>query len=162
MITFSFLGLFFRLNLKSNNDIREIAATGQTLDEFKSVVEKLRVKYEPIHKGEVLYDNEFEDSNDFNLKIPPWLCHSHIRIPPEEHIQRVSEKIKISEDPNTIKRIYLDEEGNEISRKRMKRLRRVKRRPDKPEGKHDRTGELCSQCFSPIVSCFTFSCFSDC
>lgn len=145
----------FRLNLKSNNDIREIAATGQTLGEFKSVVEKLREKYQPIHEGEILYVNEFESFNDFNLTIPPWLCHSYIRIPPEEHIQKVSEKIKISEDPNTIKRIYLDDEGKEISRKRMKRLRRVKRRPDKPEGKHDRTGELCDQCFSPIVSfCF--------
>lgn len=124
--------------------------------EFRSIVDRLREKYQPIHEGEILYVNELENSNDFNLTIPPWLCHSHIRIPPEEHIQRVSEKIKISEDPNTIKRVYLDDDGNEISRKRMKRLRRVRRRPDKPEGRHDRTGELCSHCLSPIVGGFSF------
>lgn len=51
-----------------------------------------------------------------------------------------------------IQKKYYDDRGQQISRKLMKKLRRVKRRPHKPEGHHERNTELCGVCSNPIVS----------
>ena len=69
---------------------------------------------------------------------------------PETHKQIIAEKVRIAEDPNRSKRQYFDNDGKEISRKRMKKLRRRQRRPNKPEGYHDRNLEYCDQCSNPL------------
>lgn len=84
--------------------------------------------------------------------MPPWLCQPYIRPAPEEHKKIIEEKVRKAEDPNTIKRQYFDNEGNEISRKKMKKLRRKNRRPAKPEGIPERRIEACVQCGNPLVS----------
>lgn len=69
---------------------------------------------------------------------------------PEQHIKLVEEKQKESE-----KRQYEDADGNPISRKRMKKLRRIARRPEKPDGVTycHKNLNLCSatDCVNPLV-----------
>lgn len=50
------------------------------------------------------------------------------------------------------KRQYEDAEGNVISRKKMKKLRRIMRRPEKPENFPERPMEKCLLCENPLVS----------
>ncbi|XP_055375663.1 tRNA-dihydrouridine(16/17) synthase [NAD(P)(+)]-like isoform X2 [Condylostylus longicornis] len=145
------------LNLKPNSKIREELAVAREMWQFRSFVQKIKDKYEPFHEGIDFYVEEEIDPNigseiikDYNLSLPPWLCQPYIRPLPEIFKKIIEEKIKIAEDPLRIKRQYYDEEGNEISRKKMKRLRRKSRRPNKPEGSHERNIEACPICTNPL------------
>lgn len=91
--------------------------------------------------------------------MPPWLCQPYVRVPPETHKQIIAEKVRRAEDPNRMKRQYFDNDGKEISRKKMKKLRRRMRRPNKPEGDHDRNLESCDQCLNPLVRFIFFDNF---
>lgn len=53
-----------------------------------------------------------------------------------------------------MKREFIDEEGNQISRKRMKKLRRVARRPNQTSQtpKIRRASILCAECPNPKVN----------
>lgn len=82
------------------------------------------------------------------MYLPPWICQPYIRPAPEVHIKTIEEKVKIAEDRE--KRKYFDDEGNEISRKKMKRLKKKSRRPLKPEGAHERNIESCPVCTNPL------------
>lgn len=147
--------------LPSNQEAREKIATAQTLPQFREAVVDIRTKYLPYHLGEQRYedemyrkDNDLETEDDhelnYNLTIPPWICHSYVRAPPEVHKKKLERHEAIAADPNAVKRRFLDEEGNEISRKKMKKLRRVSRRPDsQPEGQHERCSILCPKCQQP-------------
>uniref|UniRef100_A0A1A9WW05 tRNA-dihydrouridine(16/17) synthase [NAD(P)(+)]-like n=1 Tax=Glossina brevipalpis TaxID=37001 RepID=A0A1A9WW05_9MUSC len=140
------------LNLRPNADLREELAVANELEKFHRVVQKVQQKYEPYHEGLKPYEKEeFDPSvpieeHAYNMYLPPWLCQPYIRLSPEIHKQVIAEKARLAEDPSREKRQYYDNEGKEISRKRMKKLRRRFRRPDKPEGKHDRHLENCQQC----------------
>ncbi|XP_037906286.1 tRNA-dihydrouridine(16/17) synthase [NAD(P)(+)]-like [Hermetia illucens] len=145
------------LNLKPNAEIREALAVAREMPQFRFVVKELRDKYEPYHDGKLTYSPEEVDPSiatnseiDYNLSLPPWLCQPYIRPAPEEHKKIIEEKVRKAEDPNTIKRQYFDNEGNEISRKKMKKLRRKNRRPAKPEGIPERRIEACVQCGNPL------------
>ncbi|XP_054082705.1 tRNA-dihydrouridine(16/17) synthase [NAD(P)(+)]-like [Zeugodacus cucurbitae] len=144
------------MNLRPNADLREELAVSNQLERFRAVVEKIKHKYEPFHVGAVVYDAEEVDPSvlvieeGLNLSLPPWLCQPYIRVPPEMHKQIIAEKVRLAEDPNRQKRQFFDTEGNEISRKRMKKLRRRLRRPNKPEGRHERSLECCDQCANPV------------
>lgn len=149
--------------LPSNFKIREKIAIAHTLVDFRSAVMEIKEKYQPYHEGTLKYEEEIyrkdkdlddtqEESEtlDYNLKIPPWICHSYVRAPPEEHKRKMERHEAKAADPNTVKRQFFDVDGNEISRKRMKKLRRASRRPEtKPNGKHDRCEVLCGKCQQP-------------
>lgn len=116
----------------------------------------------PYHDGEKVYipeeiqrGDEKEENLNYNLRLPPWICQSYVRAAPEEHIEKLARQEALAADPNSTKRQFYDDDGNEISRKRMKKLRRVNRRPDpKPEGRHDRTTSVCPKCTNPAgVKC---------
>lgn len=62
-------------------------------------------------------------------------------------------KIKFCLKDRNIKRHYEDAEGNKISRKKMKKLRRINRRPEKQE-QFKRNTEKCSACVNPLVISF--------
>ncbi|XP_067622784.1 tRNA-dihydrouridine(16/17) synthase [NAD(P)(+)]-like isoform X3 [Eurosta solidaginis] len=144
------------MNLRPNGGLREELAVSNQLEHFRTVVNKIKNKYEPYHVGAAIYNAEEVDPSvlvieqGFNLSLPPWLCQPYIRLPPETHKQIIAEKVRLAEDPNRPKRQFFDTEGNEISRKRMKKLRRRMRRPNKPEGRHVRSLECCDQCANPV------------
>lgn len=144
------------MNLRPNADLREELAVSNQVEHFRNVVEKIKRKYEPFHLGAMVYNTEEVDPNvlvieeGLNLSLPPWLCQPYFRVPPEMHKQIIAEKVRLAEDPNRKKRQFFDTEGNEISRKRMKKLRRRFRRPNKPEGRHERSLECCDQCANPV------------
>lgn len=150
--------------LSSNSAVREKIATAHTLGQFREAVLEIRDKYRPYHTGEQVYreedvrkkdnemetDEEMEEVLNYNLTIPPWICHSYVRAPPEEHKKKLARHEALAADPNAQKRQFFDDDGNEISRKRMKKLRRVSRKPESnPEGRHDRCAELCPKCKQP-------------
>lgn len=113
---------------------------------------EVKERYEPYHEGRKPYAPEIEQAEgDYNLKLPPWICQPHVRAPPDEHIKKLERHEQLAADPNAEKRQFFDDDGNEISRKRMKKLRRVNRRPPaKPEGRHERASELCPKCQQPM------------
>lgn len=62
----------------------------------------------------------------------------------------------LQDNNNDSKRTFEDNDGNKISRKKMKKMRRVMRRPVKPEEalKNSRSGDICvnDTCPNPLVS----------
>lgn len=121
------------MNLKGNEILREELAVANQIEKFENVVEKIRLKYELYHRGEMSIENnqlndDYKDHKTFNLNLPPWLCQPYIRTPPEVYKRVLDEKQKITNSPDYEKREYYDDEGNQISRKRMKRLRRQSRK----------------------------------
>jgi tRNA-dihydrouridine synthase 1 len=116
-------------------------AAALLFDEFRDVVRNLEAKYRPFHEGEAVWDGEPTDDYvpDYNLKIPPWICQPYYRPPPAVHVALQEEKQKAAEQ-REIKHKYFDKEGNAISRKRMKKLKRLEKRA---KTKIERHGELC-------------------
>lgn len=72
----------FRLNLKTNAELREAMAVSQKPNDFRVVVKELEDKFLPFHLGHkvyldepVSYSTEFRTEEiSFNLTLPPWLC----------------------------------------------------------------------------------------
>lgn len=155
------------MSLPENNDLRIQLGETNTLATFKSITHQIKDKYEPFHLGKLTWSDTTEP-NTQNLVLPPWLCQPYVRMQPEQHIKLVEEKRKEPE-----KRQYEDADGNPISRKRMKKLRRIARRPEKPEGANggQKRLNLCSasNCVNPLVKkwykdfgggCDCFCCFA--
>ncbi|XP_030384345.1 tRNA-dihydrouridine(16/17) synthase [NAD(P)(+)]-like [Scaptodrosophila lebanonensis] len=148
------------MNIRQNAELREQLATANQLEQFRGVVAKIKNKYEPYQKGDAIYTMEEMDASithytsDHKEMLPPWLCQPYVRASPESHRQKIAEKEREAIDPNRIKRQYFDKDGNEISRKRMKKLRRRQRRPNKSDAhnkaRHDRQLEYCVQCVNPL------------
>lgn len=112
-----------------------------TFEAFREVVNHLATKYRPFHEGEAVWDGEptNDDVPDYNLKIPPWICQPYYRMPPEEHKQLLEVKQKAADQ--RVKERYFDGEGNAISRKHMKKLKRLEKRA---KIKIERNEELCT------------------
>lgn len=73
---------------------------------------------------------------------------------PNEHRRIQAEKVRRAEDPATIKREFFDTDGNKISRKLSKKLKRINRRPNRSwTTKNERNLELCSiDLVNPVVN----------
>lgn len=115
-------------------------ATSYTIEAFREVVNILTDKFRPYHEGKLMWNEELESDEvpDSNLKIPPWICQPYYRLPPDEHKQKLEEKQR--EADMGLKQKYFDKDGNVISRKRMKKLKRLEHRA---KNKVERFGELC-------------------
>lgn len=120
-------------------------AIAHSIADFRAVVNCLAEKYKQYHEGQMIWDGEpqsDDDDNDYvpdyNLKIPPWICQPYYRLPPEEHKQMMEEKVKLAEKRE--KRQYFDKDGNTISRKHMKKLKRLEKRAKIRTNRH---GEIC-------------------
>ena len=120
-----------------------------------------------FHEGEATWDGEPSENDvpDYNLKLPPWICQPYYRMPPEEHKQKLEEKQREAEQRVTPK--FFDKEGNAISRKLMKKLKRLEKRANI---KIERHGELCKMCentrglkcdFNLCRICCRKKCFDD-
>ncbi|KAG4070777.1 hypothetical protein HA402_011003 [Bradysia odoriphaga] len=142
------------MNLKTNSEIREALAVANKPNEFRDVIKALEDKFLPFHLGDKVYsdepcsyDTEFRSQEiSFNLNLPPWLCQPYIRLEPNEHKRIQAEKFQKAIDPATVKREFFDSDGNKISRKLSKKLKRLNRRPTQRTAttKSDRNFELCS------------------
>ncbi|XP_058820786.1 tRNA-dihydrouridine(16/17) synthase [NAD(P)(+)]-like [Topomyia yanbarensis] len=127
------------MNLTSNAALREEMAICHNVPEFRAIVKLLEQKYLPFHEGRQKWTGEASNlpsietppKLDSNLSLPPWLCQPYIRAAPEVHRQKLEEASRLAADPNREKRAFYDQEGNEISRKKMKKMRRVQRRPNR-------------------------------
>lgn len=115
--------------------------------------------FEPFHEGKIVYEEEESErrakDNDFNLQLPPWICQPYIRMHPDDHVKMLAEKQKAANDPERVRPVYIDDDGQEISRKLMKKLRRSSRRPNAKgmRCKDERTLPLCqsgTDCVNPM------------
>lgn len=84
--------------MPENNNIRISLGAANTLTEFKRIVNLIKDKYLPYHSGLIKWEQTIEDGTE-NLVLPPWLCQSYVRMSPEEHLKKVDEKQKETEDP---------------------------------------------------------------
>lgn len=116
-------------------------AVAVTYEAFREVVNCIREKYRLFHEGEAVWDGEptEDDVPNYDLKLPPWICQPYYRMPPEEHKQMLEEKQKAAEQ--RVKEKFFDKEGNAISRKLMKKLKRLEKRA---KGRSDRHEEICT------------------
>lgn len=132
-------------------------------------------------KEPVGFTREYQTEEiSYNLNLPPWLCQpvsvlsskkfnneatttkysshlQYIRLEPNEHIRIQAEKFRKAEDPATVKREFFDLDGNKISRKLSKKLKRINRRPTHRTctTKVQRNLELCSiDLINPVVIAF--------
>ncbi|XP_012251380.2 tRNA-dihydrouridine(16/17) synthase [NAD(P)(+)]-like [Athalia rosae] len=133
------------LCLPGNEEERGNLARNSTMESFRGVVEALRARYLPYHEGCLSWDPQ---SSDYNLKLPPWLCQPYVRDSPQEHLNKIEAK-KMEQVNNMVKKDYKDEDGNEISRKRSKKLRRIARRPNRQDSVK-RSSDLCTDCPNPL------------
>lgn len=108
--------------------------------------------YEKYHTGLEVW-SETTECGTQNLVLPPWLCQPYVRDTPENHVKKVELKqAEAIQQADGAKRCYEDAEGNTISRKRMKKLRRIMRRPEKlADSCQERPKEKCSLCENPLV-----------
>ncbi|XP_029055437.1 tRNA-dihydrouridine(16/17) synthase [NAD(P)(+)]-like isoform X6 [Osmia bicornis bicornis] len=136
-----------RLCLAENKEERENLARNSSMESFKSVVYTLRDRYLPYHEGRVRWQQE---TSDYNLELPPWLCQPYARHLPEECVRKLETGKLETQREETIKRKFKDDDGNEISRKRLKKLRRIARRPNRPTVVIKRGSELCHDCPNPV------------
>ncbi|XP_012234613.1 tRNA-dihydrouridine(16/17) synthase [NAD(P)(+)]-like isoform X3 [Linepithema humile] len=125
--------------LAENQEERENLATNSTMEAFRSVACALRDRYLPYHEGRLTWQIE---KTDYNLELPPWLCQPYVRELPQEHVQKLQEGV-------SRKREYKDEDGNEISRKRSKKLKRIARRPNRTSISK-RSSNRCQDCPNPL------------
>lgn len=142
------------LNLDRNSELRNAIATAQKLTDFRDAVHQLQRIFQPYHDGQVRFDDAPATST-FDVQLPPWMCQPYIRLEPEEHKRVLAEKFERSGDPERERTIYLDDEGNQISRKLAKKLKRVERRPNYTRGwlRRDKAMQLCTnvpKCGNPV------------
>lgn len=137
-----------RLLLKSNFEERDNMSLAHSNTDYRAVVNRLAEKYKPYHEGIKPWHDESKDEKtdseeleyDCNLKIPPWICQPYYRLPPEEHKQLIEEKARLAETRE--KKQYFDKDGNTISRKHMKKLKRLERRA---KVRSERNAEICGE-----------------
>ncbi|KAL4710754.1 hypothetical protein ACJJTC_004399 [Scirpophaga incertulas] len=139
-------------NLNENDEIRQLLATGQNIDNFRYVCEEIKKKYADYHTGILQLENyENITHSGYNLILPPWICQPYVRISPEEHTQKIQECLNKLQD-KLEKRQFEDSQGNLISRKKMKKLQRKSRRPFKDNQQNGRSGDICinETCPNPL------------
>lgn len=139
------------LQIKDNFDVRQILAKGSNLDQFREGVALIKERFLPYHTSEKTWVMP-EELISYNLRLNPWLCQPYERPPPEEHLKKLKEiqerekAAKAQEDPNQIKRVLLDKDGNEISRKKQKKM---ERNPYKKFPKAREQCVICQSCQNP-------------
>lgn len=140
--------LFHKLFLlRENAALREEIAKGSSFDEFRNTVLKLKDIYLPIHEGEQLWNEPY---TSYDLFLPPWICQPYVRMPPEEHIHKMSELARESQYREKENKEMFKAEGetNLLSKKKLKRMARgLTISPRRPK-----EVTTCSTCRNPVGS----------
>lgn len=109
--------------------------------------------FEPYHTGNAVWINDDDEQNDYNLSLPPWICQPYIRRAPEKHIEYIAQKQKEAAEREKVD--YFNEDGQQISKNVMKRLKKVTNRQqaNATKRKNGHNFELCSaiKCSNPTV-----------
>ncbi|XP_043282516.1 uncharacterized protein [Venturia canescens] len=138
------------LCLPGNEEVRSILATNSTMESFRFVAESIRDRYLPCHEG---LDEWPVTKNGYDLELPPWLCKSYVRDSPEDHINKIEAKKKDRAlSLATMKHTFTDDDGNAISRKKLKKWRKIARRPNRTIPTVKRGNDLCHGCPNPLGS----------
>ncbi|XP_059054352.1 tRNA-dihydrouridine(16/17) synthase [NAD(P)(+)]-like isoform X2 [Achroia grisella] len=138
--------------VEDNNEVRQLLATAQNINHFRQVCFAIKERYLHYHQGLKHFNNDESIIKlGYNLLLPPWICQPYVRMSPEEHTMKMERHNK-DQGENIHKRIHEDPDGNTISRKKMKKLRRIMRRPIKAENQTGRSGEICMKedCLNPL------------
>lgn len=133
-------------------------AVARNINDFRKLINLIAEKYQAIHDGLIGWDDQEakgSDDNvvpDYNLKIPPWLCQPYYRKSPEERAREKAMEAEMKQDENmaseetttmtttTKKKHYYDREGNVITKKHLKKLKRLERTA---RIKNERKGFVC-------------------
>lgn len=133
----NFPHLVNRLVLESNITFRTQMAVARDVESFRNVINRIAEKYKPIHDGLIVWDGEPQSEDyvpDYNLKIPPWLCQPYYRKSPEERAREKEMETEMMEEDSQFevkerkKKQYFDREGNVVSKKYLKKLKRLEHR----------------------------------
>ena len=73
---------------RTNSDLREIIAKGQSVEEFRQAVVVLRERYFKFHDGKETFVMP-EELEMFNLAHPPWICQPYVRPPPDVYLEKM-------------------------------------------------------------------------
>ncbi|KAK9891964.1 hypothetical protein WA026_017447 [Henosepilachna vigintioctopunctata] len=138
------------LCLEDNNVIRVRLGAANSIELFEKVIQKLKEKYLPYHEGLKKWSHTTQEGSQ-NLILPPWLCQSYVRLTPKDYRNEVDEANEDENYNKTCKREFQDADGNPISRKKMKKLRRINRRPEK-QFTCEKPIYKCSNCVNPLGS----------
>ncbi|PZC84453.1 hypothetical protein B5X24_HaOG205027 [Helicoverpa armigera] len=141
-------------SFEENNEDRQILATAQNLDDFRRVCINVKDKYLPYHEGKLQFDNDENITRiGYNLILPPWICQPYVRMSPAEHTEKM-EKLNTVQKNVAEKRNCEEIDGVPLSRKKMKKLRRIMRRPEKQDAQQNnsRSGQICvnTSCPNPL------------
>ncbi|XP_048479572.1 tRNA-dihydrouridine(16/17) synthase [NAD(P)(+)]-like [Plutella xylostella] len=134
---------------EDNDEIRQILATGQNLNDFRKVSSAIKQKYLSWHQGGGGAAAAGGAGGEGALRagtallLPPWLCQPYVRMSPEEHTRKMQALNIIQDSESQCKRILEDPEGNVISRKKMKKLQRTSRRPARGAPRAPRPADTC-------------------
>lgn len=132
-------------------------ATANSLTTFRSCVNRIREIFEPYHTGQEVWHNEDAEQMDYNLSLPPWICQPYIRRPPEEHKEFLAERERQAAERKN--EDCFDENGQKISKKALKRLKRASQKQNNKRIRQRRTHafDLCSgaMCANPVVDALT-------
>ena len=123
--------VFLIIALRTNADLREIIAKGQSVEEFRRAVVALRERYVKFHNGEEKFVLP-EELQMFNLAHPPWICQPYVRPPPDVYLEKMRklaaeerkerEEFEVVGEENKRSAENENEEGQPMSKTKRKKM----------------------------------------
>jgi len=131
--------------------LREVLAKGSTPEELKTVVDNLKELYLPYQSGAQEWSPP-ADHSLAKLPFPPWQCQPYVRLPPEEHVE------KMKNIATQMKRAREEAGDNQqdppqggLSKKKLKKLAK---NPNKQFRVGREVLQICNACPNPMgVKC---------
>jgi len=158
--------LHHMFQIRTNADLREIIAKGQSLKDFRRAVTGLKDRYIAFHNGEKEF-TEPEELKIFNLKHPPWICQPMVRPPPEVYLEKMR---KIAEEEKRERELNKDSENISDETKRTaddavgdndEEISKTKRKKMEKKAQKDRWKKI-NQMKADYQSCSTDECNNPC
>lgn len=123
--------LHHMFQIRTNADLREIIAKGQSVEEFRRAVVALRERYLKFHNGEEKFVLP-EELQMFNLAYSPWICQPYVRPPPDVYLEKMRklaaeerkerEEFEVVGEENKRSAENENEEGQPMSKTKRKKM----------------------------------------